>query len=72
MVMSIEKGTKTSIGIYEKFMSVVWDKDEDIFKSETIVESIRPGEGLNIYTGPHPSILDNHPWRHIKDIREVR
>jgi len=27
---------------------------------------------LKKYEGPHPSILDNHPWRHIEDIRKVK
>jgi len=26
---------------------------------------------LNEYKGPHPSVLDNHPWRHIDDIRKI-
>lgn len=24
------------------------------------------------YDGSHPSLLDNHPWRHIEDIRKVK
>jgi len=27
---------------------------------------------LRKYEGPHPSILDNHPWRHIEDIRKIK
>ena len=27
------------------------------------------GEGLKLYDGTHPSILDTHPWRHVKDCR---
>lgn len=72
MVMSIEKGTTTSVGRYEQWMSVKWDKDEDIFKSRAIVESIRPGEELNIYRGEHPKAVANHSWRHINDIREIK
>jgi len=72
MVMSAEKGTRESAKRYEQFMSVVWDKDEDIFKSRSIVESIRPGEGLNIYNGEHPEAVSNHSWHYIKDIREAK
>lgn len=72
MVMSVEKGTKASVKRYEQFMSVRWDKDEDIFKSRAVVESIRPGEGLNIYNGKHPEAVSGHPWRYIKDVREVK
>lgn len=71
MVMSIEKGP-TSVGRYEQWMAVKWDKDDDIFKSRAIVEYVRPGEGLNIYSGEHPKAVDDHPWRHIKDVREVK
>jgi len=70
-VMSVEKGTKESVGRYEQWMSVRWDKDEDIFKSRAIVESIRPGEGLNIYNGMHPEAVANHPWRQIDDVRKL-
>lgn len=71
MVMSVEKGTVASTTAYDRFMSVMWDKDEDIFKSRLVIESIRPGEGLNIYNGEHPEAVSNHPWRYIKDVREV-
>jgi hypothetical protein len=27
---------------------------------------------LKEYRGAHPSVLDNHPWRHIEDIRKVK
>lgn len=23
------------------------------------------------YDGEHPSVLDNHPWRHVEDIRSL-
>jgi len=26
---------------------------------------------LRKYEGPHPSVLDNHPWRHVEDIRRL-
>jgi len=71
MAMSVEKGTKASVGRHEKWMAVKWDKDEDIFKIKAVVESIRSGKGLNIYDGEHPKAVADHPWRHIKDVREV-
>jgi len=67
-----DRGTGASVGRYEKWMGVEWDKDEDIFKSEAIIESIRPGDGLHIYKGRHPEAVADHPWRHIKDVREVK
>ncbi len=27
---------------------------------------------LSKYDGEHPSVLDNHPWRHVEDIRRLR
>ena len=27
---------------------------------------------LKEYNGQHPSVLDNHPWRHMEDIRRMR
>jgi len=70
-VMSAEKGTKASVERYERWMSVKWDKDEDIFKHKAIIEQIRPGNGLHIYNGEHPEAVADHPWRHIKDVREA-
>ncbi|GAG26172.1 unnamed protein product, partial [marine sediment metagenome] len=61
-----------SVGRYEKWMSVEWDKDEDIFKSATIIYGIGTlTKGLNIYNGEHPKFLANHPWRHIDDVRKI-
>ena len=72
MVMSIEKGTTVSVGNYERWMSVKWEKDEDIFKSRTIIKNIRPyDKELNIYNGNHPEALANHPWKDINDVREL-
>ena len=73
VVMSIEKGVKESVGNYEKWMSVKWEEDEDIFKSRAIIEDIRHcDKELNIYNGNHPKAVANHPWRHINDIREIK
>ena len=70
-IMSVEKGTEASRPRFEKWMSVSWNKDEDIFKSEETLDQIKSGDGLNIYNGPYPEWLDNHPWRHINDIRKL-
>lgn len=72
MLMSIEKGCTVSVGRYKQWMSVKWEKDEDIFKSKTIIKNIRGDEELNIYSGDHPEAVANHPWRHINDIREIK
>jgi len=73
MVMSVEKGTVASKIGYEQFMSVTWDKDEDIFKSKAIIESIGAGrKDLNIYNGEHPEAVRDHPWRYIKDVRKLK
>ena len=37
--ISVEKGNMESAKRFEQFMSVKWDKDEDIFKSKEIIES---------------------------------
>ena len=72
MLMSVEKGTKASEGRYEKWMGVKWNEDKDIFESKSVIEEIRPGDGLHIYKGEHPEAVADHPWRHIKDVRAVK
>lgn len=66
---SYEKGYKNSFERYNKFMSVKWEEDEDIFKSQDIIEDLTNYWGFNIYNGPHPKIMDGHPWRYVKDTR---
>jgi len=68
-VMSVEKRTKKSIGRYEKWLSVKWDKDENVFINRAIDKNVKPEEELKIYDGEHPEMLANHPWRHIEDVR---
>lgn len=71
-VMSVEKGTKSSVGCFKDWMSVSWKEDDDIFNSEDIIEGIRAYKGgLNIYTGEHPEFVANHPWRNIDDVRRL-
>ena len=69
--MSVEKGTKSSASLFDKWMGIKWDKDEDIFQQKEKLYEIRPEGELNIYTGEHPSVLDDHPWRNINDVREA-
>jgi len=58
---------------FEKWMSVNWINDEDIFKYRDILASIlnSESEDINIYRGKHPEILDDHPWRNIDDVRKI-
>lgn len=70
-VISVEKGTKNSIGLYDKWMGISWERDEDIFKDEDIIKDLVVGDRLNIYKGEHPEALANHPWRDIDDVRKV-
>ena len=57
-------------------MSVRWNGVDDIFKSEKELSFITAlqehGHRLQIYDGEHPEITDNHPWRHINDVREIK
>jgi hypothetical protein len=71
-VMSVEKGTEASVEYFEKWMSISWNEDEDIFKSANIIEEIRAFTGLNIYDDEHPEFLADHPWRNIRDVREIK
>ncbi len=75
-VMSIEKGTTSSVTRFEKWMGIEWKNDEDFLKyknRDTIafVLGTDPND-VHIYDGKHPKILDNHPWRYIKDVRKIR
>lgn len=38
-------------------------------KAQTFKTYPLDGPGLISYDGTHPSVLDNHPWRHTKDCR---
>jgi len=71
MECSYEKGNSNAFKRLDNFMKVKWEKDEDIFNYKDIIEEFTNTSGLNIYTGPHPEIMENHLWRNINDIREV-
>lgn len=70
--MSAEKGTKASIGQFEKWMKLRWINDEDMIKNAKLIEAMQGQGHFNIYTGAHPEVLDDHPWRYIDDIREIK
>jgi len=67
--MSIEKGTTASIGRFENWMKMEWDQEKDIVKYRKMIENMQGQGHFNIYPGPHPEVLDDHPWRHIEDVR---
>lgn len=69
--LSVEKGTEASVNRFEKWMSVSWEKDEDIQKSDDTLANIFAGGKLNVYNGKHPEVLDEHPWRYINDVRRL-
>lgn len=70
--MSIEKGTEASRSNYERWMALRWNEPDDIFEYEADFRHLLGGNGaLNIYTGPHPRIMDQHPWRHVADVRTL-
>jgi len=72
--MSIEKGTESSRSRFEKWMGIEWKSDEDFLKHKDTIAfifSVSPDD-INIYDGKHPKVLDDHPWRHIKDVREMK
>ena len=61
-------------GIYKDmpaWFDANWDKIKLIDGEEFYYVHLGPFT-VNRYDGPHPSLLDNHPWRHIEDIRKVK
>lgn len=70
--MSVEKGTESSALLFDKWMNIEWGKEADIFQQQKELYEIRPEGELNIYTREHPSVLDDHPWRNINDVREMQ
>lgn len=67
--MSIEKGNIAAKEMFEKWMQIKWDKDEDIFAHKTKIEVMQFQLGFNIYKGKIPEVLKKHPWRNINDVR---
>ena len=69
-VMSVEKGTKGSIGRFQAWIDV--DLNSGFPQLEKELDRIRPGVGLNLYKGKHPEVLDGHPWAEIEDVRRLK
>ena len=69
--ISVEKGNLESENRYKRFESIKFHNDEDILKYAEDLEFINAMNGLNLYYGPHPEIIRDHPWRKIKDCREL-
>jgi|26BtaG_2_1085354.scaffolds.fasta_scaffold08577_2 hypothetical protein len=69
-VMSVEKGTSSSVGRFAAWMDV--DLNAEFAQLEKDLSRIRDGGGLNIYKGKHPEILDGHPWIDIEDVRQLK
>jgi hypothetical protein len=69
--ISIEKKTRASIGMYDKFMSIKWRKDKDVHAYKRDIENINNEKGFNIYTGKHPEVMRMHPWLKINDCRKI-
>ena len=69
--MSVEKGYVESKDRFNRFMEIQYNKDEDILNYEKDMEFINATYGLNIYRGKHPEIMEKHPWKDIKDCREL-
>jgi len=73
-IMSIEKGTPSSLTRFEKWMGIEWENDEDFLRQKDTVAFIlgTNASDVHIYNGKHPEILDSHPWRYIEDVRRIK
>lgn len=73
MTLETPRRYTLSAGWFEKWMSVKWINDEDIFKYKDTLAFIlsTDPERINIYKGRHPEVLDDHPWRNINDVRKI-
>ena len=63
---------KTS-GMYQgmlEWFDANWDKVE--LSNGGAFKYIQKSFVLRRYDGPHPIILDDHPWRHVEDVRKTR
>lgn len=59
-------------GMYEgmlEWFDANWDKVE--LSDGATFKYIHKSFILERYNGPHPPILDDHPWRHVEDIRRI-
>lgn len=68
--ISVEKGIIKNKNNYNKFMSVKWKEDNDVFKFKHIIEELMQENCFNIYNKNHPKILEHHLWRYVNDARD--
>ncbi len=68
---SYEKGYKNAFKRFDNLLSVKWEKEDEIFKYQDIIEDLTNSSGFNIYTGLHPEIMEEHPWRFVEDTRFI-
>jgi hypothetical protein len=68
---SANKGAISNSNLYlNTWNKISWKKDEDVLKQESNFRQIVGNKGkINVYSGKHPEIMDEHPWRYINDIR---
>lgn len=70
-MLSAEKRTPGAMDRFDMWKNIRWTKNIDILDNDKLKKVMAKGE-LNIYEGSHPEVLDNHPWRYIDDVREVK
>jgi len=67
----ISCGNENTGALWDNFL---WENDQDIFKQENLFRKIIGGSqmaNLNVYNGPHPEILNSHPWKNLNDVRSL-
>lgn len=76
--LSVERGTRRSLVAiaatrFKRWMDIEWNNDNDIIRQEDLLREFvsRRDEKVEFYDGKHPEVLDNHPWRYIKDVRTI-
>ena len=72
--LSVAKGCTSNKITPKLWDDFSWEKDEDILKQGQLFKSIVGGSeiaSVNVYNGPHPEVLDSHPWKDINDIRNL-
>ena len=71
-LMSIEKGTKVSIGGFERWMAFRWKDDQDFLRQEKEVLYLFSNPNISVYNGVHPEIVKDHPWLTVNDTRTLK
>lgn len=72
--ITIEKQGPTSPAVtyFKEWMTIKWERNEDILNHKNTIEKIQKQEGLNVYEGSHPEVLSEHPWRNLEDVRRIK